>query len=51
VALRILDMGLDTATLRGRLMLNVLSSIAQFERELKLERQREGIARAKAEGK
>jgi DNA invertase Pin-like site-specific DNA recombinase len=32
-------------------MLNLLGSIAQFERELMLERQREGIARAKAEGK
>lgn len=32
-------------------MLNVLGSIAQFERELMLERQRKGIARAKAEGK
>jgi DNA invertase Pin-like site-specific DNA recombinase len=51
VALRVLDMGLDTATPQGRLMLNVLGSIAQFERELMLERQREGIARAKAEGK
>lgn len=51
MALRVLDMGLDTATPQGRLMLNVLGSIAQFERELMLERQREGIARAKAEGK
>ncbi len=32
-------------------MLNVLGSIAQFEREMMLERQREGIAKAKAEGK
>jgi DNA invertase Pin-like site-specific DNA recombinase len=32
-------------------MLNVLGLIAQFERELMLERQREGIARAKTEGK
>ena len=33
------------------LMLNLLSSIAQFERDLLLERQREGIAIAKAKGK
>jgi DNA invertase Pin-like site-specific DNA recombinase len=33
------------------LMFNVLGSIAQFERNLILERQREGIAKAKAEGK
>jgi DNA invertase Pin-like site-specific DNA recombinase len=51
VALRILDMGLDTATPTGRLMLNLLGSIAQFEREVMLERQRVGIAKAKAEGR
>ena len=44
-------MGLDTATANGRLMLNVLGSVAQFERPVMLERQREGIAKAKAEGK
>jgi len=33
------------------LMLNLLSSIAQFERDLLLDRQREGIAIAKAKGK
>ena len=32
-------------------MLNVFGSVAQFERELLLERQRVGIAKAKAEGK
>lgn len=51
VALRVLDMGLDTSTPNGRLMLNLLGSIGQFEREIMLERQREGIAKAKAEGK
>lgn len=50
VALRILDLGVDTATPTGKLMLNVLGGVAQFEREMMLERQREGIARAKAEG-
>ena len=50
--LRILDgQGIDTSTPNGRLMLNLLGSIAQFEREIMLERQREGIAKAKAEGK
>jgi len=29
----------------------MLGTIAQFERELMLERQREGVAKAKAEGK
>lgn len=51
VGLRILAMNLDTGTPTGKLMLNLLGSIAEFERELMLERQREGIAKAKAEGK
>ena len=50
-SLRVLNMGLDTASPTGKLVLNVLGSMAQFERELMLERQREGIAKAKAEGK
>jgi DNA invertase Pin-like site-specific DNA recombinase len=49
--LRILGMGIDTATPNGRLILNLFGSIAQFEREIMLERQREGIAKAKADGK
>jgi DNA invertase Pin-like site-specific DNA recombinase len=49
--LQVLAMGLNTADATGRLMLNVLGSVAQFERETMLERQREGIAKAKAEGK
>jgi DNA invertase Pin-like site-specific DNA recombinase len=51
VGLRIIDMGLDTATPTGRLMINLLGSIAQFEREVMLERQRVGIAKAKSEGR
>ncbi|MGN6146612.1 MAG: recombinase family protein [Mesorhizobium sp.] len=51
VGLRILAMNLDTGTPTGKLMVNLLGSIAEFERELMLERQREGIAKAKAEGK
>jgi DNA invertase Pin-like site-specific DNA recombinase len=50
-SLRILAMSLDTASPTGRLMLNVIGSVAQFEREMMLERQREGIAKAKCEGK
>jgi DNA invertase Pin-like site-specific DNA recombinase len=51
VELRVLTMNLDTASPTGKLMLNLLGSIAEFERELMLERQREGIAKAKADGK
>src|SRR5262245_1820849 len=50
-ALRILNMNLDTSTPTGELILNVLGSIAQFERAIMLERQREGIAAAKAAGR
>ncbi|WP_081612707.1 recombinase family protein [Methylobacterium sp. 88A] len=50
VALRIVNLGVDTATPIGKLMFNVLGGVAQFEREMMLERQREGIAMAKAEG-
>ena len=51
VTLNILAMNLETSTPTGKLMLHLLGSIAQFERELMLERQREGIARAKADGR
>ena len=51
VSLRILDLGLDTSTASGKLMLNMLGAVAQFEREMMLERQREGIAKARADGK
>ncbi|MBB2718882.1 UNVERIFIED_ORG: DNA invertase Pin-like site-specific DNA recombinase [Rhizobium etli] len=51
VSLRILAMNLDTGTPTGKLMLSVLGAVAQFEREMMLERQREGVAKAKAEGK
>jgi len=49
--LQILDLGIDTATPTGELVLTVIGGIAQFERQMMLERQREGIAKAKAEGK
>ena len=50
-SLRVLNLGLDTATSTGRLMLTVLGGVAQFEREMMLERPREGIAKAKGEGR
>lgn len=50
-SLRILAMNLDTHTATGKLMISVLGSVAEFEREIMLERQRHGIAKAKAAGK
>lgn len=41
----------DTSTSTGKLMLTMLAAIAEFERDNILERQREGIAIAKAQGK
>ena len=51
VALRILDMDIDTSTTTGRLLITMLGGVAEFERAIMLERQREGIAKAKADGK
>jgi DNA invertase Pin-like site-specific DNA recombinase len=51
VALRILNMNLDTNDATGKLMLQIIGSIAEFERSIMLLRQLEGIAKAKAEGK
>lgn len=49
--IQILDMNVDTSTPAGRLTFNMFASIAQFERENMLERQKVGIAAAKEEGK
>ena len=51
VGMRILNLGMDTRTPTGKLMLTVLGGVAQFEREMMLERQLEGIAKAQAAGK
>ncbi len=51
VGLRVLDIGIDTQSATGKLILTLLGGINQFEREMMLERQREGIQKAKAQGK
>ncbi len=51
VGVRILNLGMDTQTPTSKLMLTVLGAIAQFEREMMLERQREEIAKAKSQGR
>ncbi|MGR6743849.1 recombinase family protein [Aeromonas veronii] len=50
VALRILNLGIDTSMPTGKLMLTMIGAIATFERELMLERQAEGIELAKRRG-
>lgn len=51
VGMRILNISMDTQTPTGKLMLTMLAGVAQFEREIMLERQREGVAKAKAAGR
>jgi DNA invertase Pin-like site-specific DNA recombinase len=46
----VLDQNIDTSTSTGKLLFNVLASIAEFETEIRKERQMEGIAKAKAKG-
>jgi DNA invertase Pin-like site-specific DNA recombinase len=49
--LSILNLGVDTSTATGKLTFTIIGAVGAFERELMLERQREGIARAKSEGR
>ncbi|WP_426256972.1 recombinase family protein [Sphingomonas sp. DC2300-3] len=54
VALRVLDFGgseMDTRSPSGRMLLTMFAAVAEFERGIMLQRQREGIAKAKAEGR
>lgn len=54
VGLLVLSMGgqaVDTRSATGKLTLVMLGAVAEFERTLMLERQKEGIAKAKDEGK
>ncbi|MBW4056797.1 MAG: recombinase family protein [Proteobacteria bacterium] len=50
VSFQVLNINLDTSTPTGKLMLSMLAAIGQFEREMMLERQREGIRLAKDAG-
>lgn len=54
VSLRVLDFGggaLDTASPTGRMLLTLMAAIAEFELSLMKERQKVGVAKAKAEGR
>jgi len=50
VGFRCLDQSIDTTSSTGRLTLSILGAVAQFELEIRAERQREGIAAAKDRG-
>lgn len=46
----VLDQGIDTTTIYGKLQFNILAAIGEFERGLFRERSREGREKAKARG-
>lgn len=50
VHLQVLDQQISTADATGRLLFHMLGAIAQFETELRAERQRDGVLKAKAQG-
>ena len=50
VALKVLDQSIDTSTSEGRLMFSLLGAFAQFENDIRAERQADGIAKAKEKG-
>jgi Resolvase, N terminal domain/Homeodomain-like domain len=51
VHLRILNLGIDTATPAGALVLTMMAGLAKFERQVLRERQRRGIDAARLRGK
>jgi DNA invertase Pin-like site-specific DNA recombinase len=44
------DSSIDTSTRTGKLIMGILASIAEFENDIRRERQQDGIDKAKAEG-
>jgi DNA invertase Pin-like site-specific DNA recombinase len=50
VALQVLDQNINTSDATGRLLFNMLAAIAQFETEIRAERQMDGIQKAKEHG-
>ncbi len=51
VNLNIISLGIDTGTPSGKVMLTMMGAFAEFERGIMLERQKEGIEKARQEGK
>lgn len=50
IQLKVLDQNIDTGTPAGKLMFTMLGAIAEFENDLRKERQADGIAMAKSRG-
>jgi DNA invertase Pin-like site-specific DNA recombinase len=51
VALRILNLGIDTATPSGKLVYSIIAAVAEMERELLIERTNSGLAASRARGR
>lgn len=51
IGFRCTEQAIDTSGPMGELTMNILAAFAQFETQLRAERQREGIAKAKQDGK
>lgn len=50
VALRVLDQAIDTSTPEGKLMFSLLGAFAEFENDIRRERQFDGIEKAREKG-
>ncbi|MDF4026787.1 recombinase family protein [Luteibacter sp. PPL201] len=50
VELKVIDQAIDTRTSEGRLMFGLLGAFAQFENDIRAERQNDGIVKAKERG-
>jgi DNA invertase Pin-like site-specific DNA recombinase len=51
VALRILNLGIDTGTPAGKLIYSIIAAVAEMERDLLIERTNSGLAAARARGR
>src|SRR5450759_3301450 len=51
IALRILNLGIDTGTPSGKLVYQIIAAVAEMERELLIERTNSGLAASRARGR
>ena len=50
IGLKVLDQAIDTTTVTGKLLFDMLAAISEFETSIRKERQTEGISLAKSRG-
>ena len=51
IALRILNLGIDTGTVSGKLVYSIIAAVGEMERDLLVERTNSGLAAARARGR